>query len=77
MREPETIYLPDQHIFIWNPKSSLQKLAPRFTHDNILADLPIHIYTKKKRLSIAKSRLKKASNSALLLQTDDLGQTEK
>lgn len=67
-REPEQNYNPEQQIFIKNPMASRQKLAPRYTQDTVLADLPIHIYTKKKRGPIAKSRLKRVPNSAQLLQ---------
>ncbi|GBP86798.1 Retrovirus-related Pol polyprotein from transposon 297 [Eumeta japonica] len=48
-REPEKVYTPDPQIFISNPTASSHKLAPRYTKDTVLADLPIHIYTKKKR----------------------------
>lgn len=71
-REPEQEYQPQQQIFVSNPMASRQKLAPRYTHDTILADLPIHIYTSKKRNPIAKSRLKRVPKSSKLLQdTDD------
>lgn len=58
-REPEVEYRPDQQVFIKNPVASRQKLAPRYTQDTVLADLPIHIYTSKKKGPIAKSRLKR------------------
>ncbi|KAG6465364.1 hypothetical protein O3G_MSEX015105 [Manduca sexta] len=64
-REPEKTYTPDQQVFVRNPVASRQKLAPRYTQDTVLADLPIHIYTKKKRSPVAKSRLKR---SPVLLQ---------
>lgn len=67
-REPEAEYSPEQQIFVKNPFASRQKLAPRYTHDVVMADLPIHIYTKKKRGPIAKSRLKRLPKSTLLLQ---------
>lgn len=67
-REPEQEYSADQQIFVQNPMASRQKLAPRFTCDTVLANLPIHIYTKKKRGPIAKSRLKRVPNSSYLLQ---------
>lgn len=67
-REPEKEYLPDQQVFVKNPLASRQKLAPRYIHDTVLADLPIHIYTKKKRGPIAKSRLKRTTNTKQLLQ---------
>lgn len=67
-REPEAEYSPEQQIFVKNPFASRQKLAPRYTHDVVMADLPIHIYTKKKRGPIAKSRLKRLPKSAQLLQ---------
>lgn len=71
-REPEQEYQPQQQIFVSNPMASRQKLAPRYTHDTVLADLPIHIYTSKKRNPIAKSRLKRVPKSSKLLQdTDD------
>lgn len=67
-REPEAEYSPEQQIFVKNPLASRQKLAPRYTHDVVMADLPIHIYTKKKRGPIAKSRLKRLPKSTQLLQ---------
>lgn len=67
-REPEQEYTPNQQIFVRNPMASRQKLAPRFTQDTVLADLPIHIYTKKKRGPVAKSRLKRSSKDPTLLQ---------
>ncbi|CAF4840143.1 unnamed protein product [Pieris macdunnoughi] len=67
-REPEKEYCPDEQVFIRNPLASRQKLAPRFTQDTVLADLPIHIYTKKKRNPIAKSRLKRSPKDPTLLQ---------
>lgn len=69
-REPEVEYTPQQQIFIKNPAASRQKTAPRFTQDTVLADLPIHIYTSKKRGPIAKSRVKRVPQSAQLLQTN-------
>lgn len=68
-REPEAEFSPEQQTFIENPFASRQKLAPRYTHDIVMADLPIHIYTKKKRGPIAKARLKRVPKSAKLLQT--------
>lgn len=67
-REPEEEYSPDQRIFVRNPMANRQKLAPRYTSDTVLADLPIHIYTKKRRGPVAKSRLKRVPNSSRLLQ---------
>lgn len=67
-REPEVEYTPQQQIFIKNPLASRQKTAPRYTQDTVLADLPIHIYTSKKRGPIAKSRLKRVPKTANLLQ---------
>ncbi|CAF4852745.1 unnamed protein product [Pieris macdunnoughi] len=67
-REPETEYVPDQQVFIKNPLASRQKLAPRYTHDTVLADLPIHIYTSKKKGPVAKSRLKRVPKTSKLLQ---------
>lgn len=69
-REPEIEYLPTQQIFIKNPTASRQKTAPRFTQDTVLADLPIHIYTSKKRGPIAKSRVKRVPHTAKLLQNN-------
>lgn len=70
-REPEETYNPEQKVFIKNPMATRQKLAPRYTHDTILADLPIHIYTKKKRGPVAKSRLKRVPKTARLLQDNN------
>lgn len=67
-REPEKDYTPDQQVFVRNPMASRQKLAPRYTQDIVLADLPIHIYTKKKRGPVAKSRLKRSPKNPTLLQ---------
>lgn len=67
-REPEAEYLPNQPVFIRNPLANRQKTAPRYTKDTVLADLPIHIYTKRKRGPVAKSRLKRIPNTARLLQ---------
>lgn len=67
-REPEKDYVPDQQVFVRNPMASRQKLAPRYTQDTVLADLPIHIYTKKKRGPVAKSRLKRSPKNPTLLQ---------
>ncbi|PZC86444.1 hypothetical protein B5X24_HaOG209163 [Helicoverpa armigera] len=67
-REPEEEYQPQQQIFVKNPVASRQKLAPRYTQDIVLADLPIHIYTSKKRGPIAKSRLKRVPKTAKLSQ---------
>lgn len=58
-RESEVEYSPEQQVFIHNPIALRQKLAPRYTQDKVLANLPIHIYTKKKRGPVAKSRLKR------------------
>lgn len=67
-REPEIEYPSDQQIFIKNPLASRQKLAPRYTHDTVLADLPIHIYTSKKKGPVAKSRLKRVPKTSKSLQ---------
>lgn len=74
-REPEIQYHPDQQVFVRNPMASRRKLAARYTHDTVLADLPIHIYTRRKRGPVAKSRLKRVPNSTPLLQgpTSDPG----
>lgn len=76
-REPEVEYQPEQQVFISNPVATRQKLAPRYTHDTVLADLPIHIYTSKKKGPVAKSRLKRTPKIAKLLQdtTDHLSDT--
>lgn len=74
-REPEVEYQPQQQVFVRNPTASRQKLAPRYTHDTVLADLPIHIYTSKKRNPIAKSRLKRVPNSTKLFQGTDNNDT--
>lgn len=67
-REPEVEYAPQQQVFIKNPFASRQKAAPRYTQDTVLADLPIHIYTSKKRGPIAKARLKRVPKASQLLQ---------
>lgn len=67
-REDEVDYEPDQQIFISNPSASRSKLAPRYNQDTVLANLPIHIYTSKKKGPIAKSRLKRVPKTAKLLQ---------
>lgn len=76
-REPEKEYEPNQHVFVKNPLANRQKLASRYTQNTVLADLPIHIYTKKKRGPVAKSRLKWTPKTGQLLQdtitTDALG----
>jgi transposase InsO family protein len=43
-REPEIEYQPNQRIFVKNPLANRQKIAPRYSHDTVLADLPIYIY---------------------------------
>lgn len=70
-RETEKEYTPNQPVYVRNPLASRQKVAPRFTHDIVLADLPIHIYTKKKRGPVAKSRLKRPNKYQLLQTTPD------
>lgn len=67
-REPEIEYAPEQQVFVRNPLASRQKTAARYTQDTVLANLPIHIYTSKKRGPIAKSRLKRVPKSTNLLQ---------
>lgn len=67
-REDEVEYLPQQQVFVKNPFASRQKIASRYTQDTVLADLPIHIYTSKKRGPVAKSRLKRVPKAAKLLQ---------
>lgn len=69
-REPEIDYAPDQQVFIKNPLATRQKVAPRYTQDKVLANLPIHIYTSKKRGPVAKSRLKRVPKTSNLLQND-------
>jgi transposase InsO family protein len=63
-REPEVDYHPDQQIFVNNPGASRSKLAPRYTQDTVLADLPIHVYTSRKKGPVAKNRLKRVPKSA-------------
>lgn len=70
-REPEQEYSPEQQVFIRNPAAARQKTAPRYTRDTVLADLPIHIYTKRRHGPVAKSRLKRSPNSTRLLQDQD------
>lgn len=67
-REPEVEYEPYQQVFVKNPLAARQKLAPRYTQDTVLADLPIHIYTSKKKGPIAKNRLKRVPKTTKLLQ---------
>lgn len=69
-REKQKEFAPDQQVFVRNPQANRHKLAPRYTKDTVLADLPIHIYTKRKNNPIAKSRLKRVPNSAQLLQVN-------
>ncbi|GBP62802.1 hypothetical protein EVAR_50631_1 [Eumeta japonica] len=68
-RESEKEYTPDQQLFIRNPTVTRQKLASRYTSYTVLAYLPIHIYTKKKRGPFANSFLKRVFNGAQLLQS--------
>lgn len=72
-REPEIEYQPEQQVFIKNPVASRQKIAPRYTQDKVLADLPIHIYTSKKRGPVAKARLKRPTKHTKLLQDNTAG----
>lgn len=67
-RESEQIYAPDQRVHVRNPLANKQKLAARYTLDKVVTDLPIHIYTKRKRGLVPKSRLKRVPNSVRLLQ---------
>ncbi|CAB3222780.1 unnamed protein product [Arctia plantaginis] len=69
-REPEIESQPQQQVFIKNPAATRQKIAPRYTQDKVLADLPIHIYTSKKRGPVAKTRLKRPIKNVKLLQGD-------
>lgn len=59
-REPILDYEENQAIYLRNPAASRQKLAPRFTSDKVISNLPIHIYTAKKRGPVAKSQLKRS-----------------
>lgn len=70
-REPEVEYTPQQQVFVKNPLANRQKIAPRYTQDTVLADLPIHIYTSKKRGPTAKARLKRVPKGNRLLQDSD------
>lgn len=74
-RETEKEYIPDQQVYVRNPLASRQKLASRYTHDVVLANLPIHIYTKKKRGPIAKCRLKRSPKNPTLLQDNTADDT--
>lgn len=65
-RDPIIDYSSDQEIYIENPVASRQKLAPRYTHDKVMKNLPIHIYSSQKRGPVPKSRLKKTRKSQLL-----------
>lgn len=67
-RELEKEYSPDQDVYIQNPLAIRQKLAARYIHDKVLEDLPIHIYTRKKKGRVPKSRLKRIPNSSRLFQ---------
>lgn len=58
-REPEAEYSPNPQVFIRNSLANRQKTASRYPNDTVLADLPIHIYFKRKRGPVAKSRLKR------------------
>lgn len=70
-RQPLEEFQPQQQIFIKNPLASRQKISSRYTQDRVLADLPIHIYTSKKRGPVARSRLKRVPKSSKLLQDAD------
>lgn len=74
-REPEVEYEPHQQVFVKNPFAARQKLAPRYTQDTVLADLPIHIYTSKKKGPIAKNRLKRVPKKSKLLQDSTVTDT--
>lgn len=68
-REPQINYVPDEEVYVRNPQANRQKLVPRFTHDKVTSNLPVHIYTSKKRGLVAKNRLKrKNTKTAQLLQ---------
>lgn len=69
-REPLANYNQDQTVYVKNPIASRQKTAPRYTQDKVVTNLPIHIYTSRKRGPIAKTRLKrdKKNNDTTLLQ---------
>lgn len=64
-REPEVSYSPEQPVYVSNPLANRQKLAARYTQDTVLADNPIHIYTRKKRGPVPKSKLKRTPHSLL------------
>lgn len=72
-REPEMEYSLNQNVYVRNPVATRQKLASRFTHDKVIADLPVHIFTSKKRGPVAKTRLKrpKKNKGPTLLQVPD------
>lgn len=69
-REPEIQYNQDQTVYVKNPAAARQKTAPRYTQDKVVTNLPIHIYTSKKRGPVAKTRLKreKKNKDVTLLQ---------
>lgn len=70
-RETEVNYDQNQEVYIKNPQATRQKLAPRYTYDKVVANLPIHIYTSRKRGPIAKNRLKRTKKKPNLLQVSD------
>ncbi|GBP46991.1 hypothetical protein EVAR_32510_1 [Eumeta japonica] len=67
-RDLEKEYTCDQQVFVPNLMASGQILALQNIKDTVLADLPIHMYTKKKRGTVRRSRLKIIPNNAQLLQ---------
>jgi hypothetical protein len=53
-RDPEIEYSPEQQILL-NPPRFPSKLASRCTQDIVMADLPMHIYTKKNKVPLLSS----------------------
>lgn len=70
-REPQIDYEEGQEVYIRNPLAARQKIAPRFQRDRIISNLPVHIYTSKKRTPVAKNRLKRKRKTSGLLQMPD------
>lgn len=67
-REPVIQNAPGEEIFVQNPMAVRHKLAPRYTQDIVEKNLPIHIYTRKKKTPVAKSRLKRKPKRNTSLQ---------
>lgn len=72
-REQEVEFQPNQEVFISNPLANRQKLAPRYIQDKVLTNLPIHIYTSRKKDPIAKHRIKRVTKNPTLLQDTSPG----